>query len=173
MMTPVRIAAAGVLTLLVASVGCNSGNPDAPCRIEGKVTYNGNPVTGGFVIFHQADGTNVPLPIFANGTYTGNLKEGTFTVTVDTESLNPNKKEDNRAPGGAAGAYGPAAGGGNAGGGVYASKYKAQQGSPTPESAGPKPEYVKIPPKYTNASSSGLSVTAKRGKNEYNIPLTD
>jgi len=136
------------------------------------VTYNGNPVSGGFVIFHESNGNKVSLPIFANGTYAGDLKEGTFTVTVDTESLNPNKKADNRAPGGAGGAYGPA-GGGNSGAGGYASKYKSQQGSPTPENAGPKPEYVKIPAKYADPSSSGLSVTAKRGKTEYNIPLTD
>lgn len=172
MMTRARFAAAGVLTALIVSIGCNSANPDAPCHIQGKVTYNGNPVTGGFVLFHQSDGNKVSLPIFANGSYTGDLKEGTYSVTVDTESLNPNKKTDSRAPGGAGGAYGGAAGG-NASGGGYASKYKAQQASPTPEGAGPKPEYVKIPPKYMDPSSSGLSFTAKRGKNEYDIKLTD
>jgi hypothetical protein len=64
-------------------------------------------------------------------------------------------------------------GGAGAGGGASSSKYKAQQGSPTPENAGPKPEYVKIPAKYADPSSSGLSVTVKRGKNEHDFPLTD
>jgi hypothetical protein len=47
MMTRARTAAAGVLTLLVMSVGCSPTNPDAPCRVEGKVTYNNSPVGGG------------------------------------------------------------------------------------------------------------------------------
>jgi hypothetical protein len=173
MMTRARVAAAGVLTVLIVSIGCNSGNPDAPCHIQGKVTYNGNPVTGGFVYFHQSDGTKVSLPIFANGTYSGDLKEGTLTVTVDTESINPNRKEDPRGHqgGGAAGAYGGAGAQKGASAAVEA-KYK-QQSSPTPKDAGPQPAYMKIPSKYENPSTSNLSVTTKRGKNEYNIPLTD
>jgi hypothetical protein len=172
MMTPARITAGGVLALLITSLGCSPSNPDAPCRVEGKVTYNNNPVTGGTVCFHAADGVPYNFPIFANGAYNAELKEGTYTVTVETESLNPNKKEDNRAATGARGAYGSGSGG-KAGGGGYSSKYKAQQGSPMPDSGAPKAEYVKIPPKYAAASSSGLSFTAKRGKNEYPITLTD
>jgi hypothetical protein len=42
----------------------------------------------------------ISLPIFANGTYSGDLKEGTYTVTVDTESLNPAKKQKYRGQGG-------------------------------------------------------------------------
>jgi hypothetical protein len=171
MMTRARASAAGVLTLLLVSVGCNSANQDAPCHVEGKVTYNGSPVGGGFIYFHSADGTTTQLPIFASGTYTADLKEGTFTVTVDTESLNPaNKQEYHGSAGGGAGKYGknPAA--------VApppAAPKGGQKSSPSPESAGNSGTYVKIPKKYSDKASSNLSVTLKRGKNEYNVPLTD
>jgi hypothetical protein len=171
MMTRARFAAAGVLTVLIISIGCNSGNPDAPCRIEGKVTYNGNPVTGGLVYFHQSDGTKFSLPIFANGTYSGELKEGTYTVTVDTESINPNRKEDPKARGGPGAMYG-GAGANKGAAAANEAKYK-QQGSPAPKDAGPQAAYMKIPAKYENPSSSGLSLTPKRGKNEYNITMSD
>ena len=172
MVSRARAAAAGVLTLLVVSVGCNTTNPDAPCHVEGKVTYNNSPVGGGFVYFHQADGSKLSLPIFANGTYSGELKEGTFTVTVETESLNPAAKHEYGkagSGGGAASKYGKAAGGSPAPGAAKG----GPQGSPAPEGSGTTGTYVKIPPKYTDKATSGLSVTLKRGKNEYNIPLTD
>jgi hypothetical protein len=166
-----RIAAAGVLTVLLVSVGCQTGNPEAPSRVQGKVTYNNAPVSGGFLFFHPADSAPVSIPIFANGTYSAELKEGTYTVTVDTESLNPAKRQEYRGGGGgsaqmyggkaAAAAPPPGAPKGGA------------QSSPGPESSGPEATYVKIPPKYTDKATSGLSVTLKRGKNDYNITLSD
>jgi hypothetical protein len=165
-----RAGAAGLLSVLLAAAGCNSGNPNAPSSVHGTVTYNGSPVPGGFVVFHLPDGGKLPLPIGANGTYSGEFKEGTYTVAVETESLNPAKKQDYRGQGGGgmAGKYGKA-GGGNPGG--Y--KGKADKGSPMPENAGTSPQYVKIPAKYADPANSGLSVTLTKGKNEFNIALTD
>src|SRR5262249_28674424 len=146
---------------------------EAPCRVEGKVTYNNNPVGGGTVYFHSADGVPYSVPIFANGTYTAELKEGTYTVTVDTESLNPAKKKEYRG-GGGGGAAAKMYGGKGASGGANPSAPKGGAGSsPSPEGSAPQDTYVKIPSKYTDKATSGLSITPKKGKNEYNITMSD
>jgi hypothetical protein len=170
MMTRVRFAAAGILCFVLVLVGCNSSNPNAPSSVQGKVTYNGSPVGGGFVHFHFEDGNKMSVPIGNDGTYSTDIMDGTFAVTVDTESVNPAKKQEYLG-GGATGAgkqYGKA----NAA--PKKAKGKGAEASPMPSTgASGEFSYVKIPAKYNKQETSGLSVTLKRGKNVYDIPLTD
>jgi len=168
MMIRARIAAAGVLFVLLVSIGCSKTNPNTPASVHGKVTYNGSPVGGGFVYLHFDDGGRMACAIGADGSYSAESKEGVYKVTVDTESVNPSKKEEYRGGGGGgiAAKYGKAAA-------PAVPKGKGAAASPAPEGTGAAGAYVKIPAKYANKDTSGLSVTLKSGKTQFDIPLTD
>lgn len=171
-------AAAGVLALFVVAAGCSQRGtalliPEGYGAIGGKVTYNNNPVGGGFVYFVASDGVRHSAQITGDGSYSTTLKEGTYTVTVDTESINPAKKQDYRGQGsGMSQMYGKAAGA--SGGAAPGAPKGGAKSSPAPEGANVvSVTYVQIPAKYADKSKSGLSVTVKPGMNDYNIPLTD
>ena len=137
---------------LVLVLGCGSkGNPNAPAKVHGKVTYKGAPVTAGTIQFLPKAAGTYTASIMPDATYSAtDLPTGEMTVTVDTESANPNKKQ-------------PSYGG------------KKQMMGPIPQGvkAGPAGEYVKIPPKYAKAQTSGLTATLNAGDNEKNFDLTD
>ena len=96
MRIPARLS--GATLLLVAAgalvLGCKSENPNAPGRVSGKVTYNGQPVTGGTVTFHsKKDGAKIPVSISSDGRYSAfDIPDGEMDVTVETESLNPDRE---------------------------------------------------------------------------------
>jgi hypothetical protein len=141
-----------VLTLplcLVLVFGCEKGNPNAAATVTGKVTYKGEPVTAGVVTFNpKKEGPVSSATLNADGTYSiTEAPAGDFTITVDTESLNPDRK----AP-----AYGPP--GAGAGGG---SSPPPPGVAAAPSSAG---KYVKIPKKYSDPESSPLKATLGAGK---------
>ena len=172
MLIRTRVGAAGFLIAALTFVGCQqSGNSAFPVTLSGKVTYNGSPVGGGLITVFTADGTPIQVPIGPDGSYLAdNLPEGPVTVAVNTESVNPNKKtEDYRGQGGGnAAKYGM----------KMAAPSAAPKGgapkSPAPEGAGgAHATYVKIPAKYANKETSGLSTTLKKGKQTYDISLTD
>jgi hypothetical protein len=183
MLSRARAAAAGVFLLCLSIFACSSGNVNAPASIHGKVTYNGAPVTGGFVYLHYQDGSKLPFSINSDGSYGGDSPEGEVTVTVDTEAINPAKKQEYRGQTGGGGGSGP---GGKYGGGkgmygkggpprpagVASGKGFKGEGVPD-EHPGSTPVYMKIPAKYADTKTSGLSITLKKGKNEFNIPLAD
>ncbi|HEV3236490.1 MAG TPA: hypothetical protein VGZ25_05850, partial [Gemmataceae bacterium] len=83
------------LSLLIASVGCSKGNPNAPAEVSGKVTFKNTPVTAGTVTFYAPDNKGVyPITIKPDGTYSQvDLPIGEMTITVETESINPDKKK--------------------------------------------------------------------------------
>jgi hypothetical protein len=153
---------------LVLVAGCTSKTPSS---VSGTVTYQGAPVTGGFILFHpktegKEGGGGGPLQFGINpdGTYSGaNLPAEEFTVTVDTETLNPN-------PGGRKkieyGGKDKAAGMGS-----YEEKMKAM--GKMPEGGGTPGTYVKIPDKYRNKDKSPLTITLKKGKNDFSPVLED
>ena len=77
------------LVLLLLAAGCSS-RPGG--SVYGKVTYHDAPVPGGIVLFVPAEGPAYKASITADGTYsTTDVPPGEYTVTVDTEFLNPNK----------------------------------------------------------------------------------
>lgn len=172
MLIRARVNGFCLLVAAMSVVGCDSSVN--PCKLSGKVTYKDQPVSGGTITLVLADGNTFPINILADGSYVfPNLPEGSGTVIIETESINPEKKQEYRgaAGGGPASMYGGKSGAGGAGG-----KYKGQApaGSPVPEGAkGNSPIYVKIPAKYSDKTKSGLAVTLKKGDNKQDFALTD
>lgn len=142
----------GVVAMLGVLGGCGSGvNPNAPANISGKVTYKGAAVTGGSLLFHSAD-TVYPASIDNDGAYQGrDFPVGEFTVTVDTENLNPARKSTS---------YDPQA--------AKMEEYKPPEGVNVTTAT-----YVKIPAKYADKTKSGLKVTITPGKQVKDFELTD
>ena len=162
MTTKVRLLLALTVLAILAS-GCK--NKGAPCSISGKVTYNGNPVTGGTVGFYpvEGEGPSYTTAIGPDGTYsTTDLPVGEVAVTVETGSANKDKKM-------------PVYGKGQGGGGVGDPQGEKQGAvSPQPKDfQGGGGAYVAIPLKYNLPTTSGLKVKLEKGKNTYDIPLGD
>ena len=154
------VRAVVTLTLACCIVGCDSGgNKQFPAKVTGKITYNGNAVKGGTVGFLPA-GATAPLKfsIAADGSYNApDLPEGPVSITVETESVSPEKKQR-----------------------TYGGKGKGPPGGQGPSSYLPagattvSPDfYVKIPEKYADPATSGLSTTLKKGTQTFDIKLTD
>lgn len=166
-----RLGGAFLLLAGLAVLGCKQENPNAPARVTGRVLYKGNPVTGGMLAFHPTGGGIISIPIGADGSYSAfDIPDGDMVVTVETESINPDKKTPDYkgASGGAAAMYGGKAAGG---GGMVA---KGQQNSPAPEGAiVSSGTYMKVPAKYADPATSGLTVTLKKGEQKHDVTLTD
>src|SRR5690606_36369527 len=68
--------------------GCDSGPKIRPNRavIQGKVTYQGKPVPGGFVLFYSAENPiyNTEGTLNPDGTYAADAPIGKLNVAVDT-----------------------------------------------------------------------------------------
>ncbi len=131
------LAAAGAL-LALAGCGVSKG------ELEGKVTFNGQPLPGGLVVIHPSKGWTDDDNAVANSTkiepdgsyFLSNIPLGPAKLTVITVKafplgINP------------------------------ANKPREYLG-----------KYVKIPENYKDENKSGLAVDIKRGKQEYNIALT-
>jgi hypothetical protein len=65
-------------------VGCGSQGSS----VSGKVTYQGKPLTSGFVMFHPAEGPVLQSPIAADGTY---RIEGAAAGRVNVAVTGPSK----------------------------------------------------------------------------------
>jgi hypothetical protein len=133
------------------SVGC--GAKSKTNDLSGKVTYNGDPVTGGTVTFYPADGKGAPFSaaLSREGTYTvGNLPKGKMKVTVETESLK-GKTPGYRVPGGG----------------------KLPPGTKVPEvDTSNVPVYVRVPRKYAYYKTTTLGGEVAGGKQEVNFELS-
>jgi hypothetical protein len=172
----IKLRIFAILFVVVAVIaGCQeSGNPNAPAKVMGKVTYKGTPVTAGTLTFHGKDGSINNCDISPDGTYSvSNFPEGEMTVTINNELYNPNRKQVDYKGGaggaGAAGMYKKAAAG-PAGG---TNKGKAEM-SPTPEGAtGLAGAYVKLPAKYAKKETSDIKVTLVKGENKKDIDFVD
>jgi hypothetical protein len=162
-----------VLLALVLAAGCHRTN--APSKVSGKVTYKGQPVKAGNIIFHSEDSGSYPASLNQDGTYEiVDVPMGAMTVTVETEFLNPDK----RTPG-----Y-PGMGGLRSGVGQGAAKgaamdkervaaeRKAGVGGPLSKED-MAARYVKVPLKYGLPRSSPLKVTLEAGKQVKDFDLTD
>jgi hypothetical protein len=139
---------------LVVVFGCDNKNPNAPATVSGKVTYKDAPVSGGNITFKpEKEGPPYSRPLGADGTYSiTDMPAGNYVVTVETESINPDRKAET---------YG-----------------KAGQSAPV----GPRPagyvvtgagKYVKIPAKYADPKTSELKATLGTDKKSQDFPLTD
>jgi hypothetical protein len=148
--------------VVVISFGCSKSGLPNSARVSGNVTYKGKdgvakPVTAGTLIFFTKNAGNYPIVIRADGTYsTSDIPLGEIVVTVETESANPKNKP-------------PEYGGGK-------DDEKKPKFSPRPDSAkggGKAGAYVKIPQKYADKKTSGLTVTLNAGAQKQDFELTD
>jgi hypothetical protein len=139
--------------LLLFALGCGPDNPNAPASLSGKVTYQNKAVTGGSVTIIPKEGGAMIRPIMPDGTYNAtDMALGEVTITVETESINPDRK----AP--------------QYGGGRKDAVSPAPPGAGSPTGSG---TYVKIPDKYSKKETSGFTMTLKAGKNTMDLPLSD
>ena len=155
-MTARLVTCLGALVVVWAA-GCGGGgtNPNAPAKLSGKVTYKSAAVTGGIVTVHPSEGAAVyAIPISPDGSFSGfDLPAGDVAITIETESVNKKNIQ-----------YGAGKGGD-----------KGKSSSPIPESAptGAAEVYVKIPAKYADKKTSGLTMKLERGQNTKNFELVD
>ena len=168
-MKKVFVSLCGFGLLAATLVGCGGGVANAPANVSGKVTYKGAPVTGGVVGFFAkgAEGGGYSATINPDGTFrASNVAAGEITVTVETETLNPNIKQT-AYTGGAT--KGPGGGGAPAGGAP-----KKMASSPRPGNAAKSEAvYVKIPGKYAKKDTTTLNANLKAGSNTLDLDLAD
>jgi hypothetical protein len=139
-----------LLTLILLAAGCSGSKATNSASISGKLSYKGDPIKAGVMQFHTQEQGVYAATINPDGTYTATqLPIGTVVVTVETESINPNRKQTN---------YG---------------RGKNQMKMSKAETTPPTLEYLQIPPKYAQATTSGITIELKPGKNKQNLDLTD
>ena len=146
---------------LLVVLGCGE-TKGTVARLSGSVKYKGTPVTAGTIIFTvKGEGSDpagtYPVPITPDGTYSASqLPAGELRVSIETESANPKNRRSSEQYGGGRGK-------------------DMMKRSPAPEGVGtaPKGAYVKIPDKYKDPKTSGLTVTLTNGKNTKDFDLTD
>jgi hypothetical protein len=158
--------AAGLALVFVAS-GCKPARKDMV--ITGKVTYKGEPVTGGTMKLYSPDATPLPgggdnsfhIQIKPDGTYAAsNIPTGPMKVAIETDSIKRAMgPARNQATGLPAGVKPPPG-------------YKPPEQQPAPAGVGTQPKYVQIPAKYADPSTSGLTWDIK-GSETKNFELSD
>jgi hypothetical protein len=159
-MTKARLVALLPFCLGMA-LGCG-GSSNTPGKVEGKITYNGTALGGGTIRFESPSGGGVyGAGIKPDGTYSiTDMSSGDMVVTIETESINPNKQIPS---------YGGAPG-------DPMSKAMAPRAELEKQGVGKATSggnYVKIPDKYNNPQTSGLKVTVGKGNQTENFTLTD
>jgi hypothetical protein len=149
-----------ILVLLVSLAACGPKNPNAPGKVSGVVTYKGEILKSGNVTFHVGEQkTGYNAAIDTDGKYQAfDLPTGTHVVTIETESLNPDRKVPT---------YGARQGKGKGG----MSEQAAMMGAPDPKMLAER--FRAIPKKYADPKTSGLSVTIKQGVQTVNFDLVD
>jgi hypothetical protein len=164
----IRVAsiAASALPLLFLASGCGPSS-GTPGKVYGKVTYKGAPVTGGGITLQTKDGAKYGGAIDPDGTYSvPDLPPGDMTVTISTENLNPNPAKPTIGPPGGGTGFPP--GGGPPG---PSGSTGPPGGTATP--AKPQGTYMKIPEKYGDPQTSGLTVTVPAGPVKKDFDLKD
>jgi len=169
----------------IAIVGCGP----RPGTLTGKVTLDGTPIKGGTVTLHnKSGGQSATGEIDENGVYTVNTFSGDYAITVNTEYLNTSAAGGGGRPGG-----GP--GGGRTGSGTPPPGMMMKPGNNIPKDTNPTKgkmempgnpaehgykaampgdaakRYVKIPGKYGEVESSGLSYSHAGGSQTFDIIL--
>jgi hypothetical protein len=140
------------LCLLAAQTGCSSSN-----GVSGKVTYKGDLLRQGSVVFVADNGWTGSAPIQADGTYNfANVPPGTVKIAVDNFA----GAEKRGFPHGK---------------GVHVPSPLAKK---PPEGVGQSPSEsqpvyipVKLPEKDKKAETSGLTYEVKRGRQTFDIRI--
>lgn len=138
------------LAFVSGLTGCGGGPYTA--TVSGKVTYRGKPLEDGWVAFVHPDGRFAKAMIQPDGTYSSpEVPGGQVKVTVISEPTPPPLPPGARLPGGTRVPPNP----------TYMEAVKKAL------------NHARIPDKYRNPDSSGLSLTVNRGSNQFDIPLEE
>jgi hypothetical protein len=145
----------GVFLMLAPVAGCSSYG-----TVSGKVTYQGEPLTGGTILFTSSRGKGTrSSPIGEDGSYTiANMPSGDVKIAVETKSAQPPPS----------GAKGPPM------------SMQPPPGVALPPGTLDSPIYnpalrkgfaVKIPERYADPEQSGIPYVVTSGPQTYNIDL--
>lgn len=148
------------VVVLVSLPACGPKNPNAPGKVSGIVTYKGEALKTGNITFHTTNEKgNYQSSLGTDGKYeVFDLPTGKLDVTVETESLNPDRKV-------------PVYGGGKGGKGKEGSEQARMMGALDPKTLADR--FRAIPKKYADPKTSGLTATIKQGGQTINFDLTD
>lgn len=141
-----------VAAFLAVSALTGCGGPYTG-TVSGKVTYKGKPVEDGWVLFTHPDGRYAKAAIQTDGTYSSSEVPGGPEIKVAVYSQAPSLQipPGTLLPGGSRAPANP----------TYMESVKKNL------------RHVKLPDKYRNGATSGLSLTVNRGSNQFDIPLDD
>lgn len=149
---PSLALALGTVGLLAA--GC--GGKTNRATVSGKVTYHGQPLPGGSLVLHPANGgPDYPITLNSNGEFqVSGAPLGDMKVTIDNSSLR------NIPPPGTSpyGAVKPPPG------------QKLEMPQVSTEGMG---HYVKVPAKYQGVKTTPLTWTIQKGSEKKEFDLTD
>jgi hypothetical protein len=140
----IRFVKAGfLLWLFITVAGCGGGQPKA--TVSGTVTYNDKPVPFGTVAFYGANNQVSSAGTDANGRYQAtNVPVGLVKITVTTSLPSSGLEKA-----------------------AKQMKKRFGRGNPMPTSA----DIVSVPTKYSDPSTSGLSLTVMEGPQPFDIVL--
>ncbi|HEY7328806.1 MAG TPA: carboxypeptidase-like regulatory domain-containing protein [Gemmataceae bacterium] len=132
---------------LIFLCGCAGGKSSSGATLSGKVTYKGEPLTGGTITVRSADGDKqLPGIISPDGTYIiSGASPGEMTVMIETESIK----------------------------GKTGVSYKAPPGQTAPDMGVKLEKYVKIPKSYGDPNTTPFRVTLKKGSQKKDFDLNE
>jgi hypothetical protein len=156
---PRTVALLGVPLALLLLAGCGGGSGKGS-TVSGKVTYKGQPVTGGTILLHPSDGSpgDITVTIKPDGTFaSSDISPGPKQISIETESVKsaPTGNKPTLPPG------------------VKPPPGLEQQKGPDAGDTANLPKYVQIPRKYADPKTSGLTWDIGKGKNDKPFELTD
>jgi hypothetical protein len=148
------VLAVAFLGLCLVLTGCGGGQPINTSELSGKITYKGNPLTGGTIHFQSSDmkppeegGIEGAAEIQPDGTYTArSLVPGPMVVTIDVPASPPDPSKHMKGP---------------------------PKDRPLPAGYEKKASYRQIPAKYHNPKTSPLTYEVQNGKQTKDWDLTD
>jgi hypothetical protein len=137
--------------LLIVAPGCGKHRRDAAtAEVSGQVLIDGQPLPGGMITFVASDGFPSNGIIDEKGNYKVKAPVGDVSISVDNSMLAP-KRPGREAPPG---------------------MHHPRPPSGDDPGAGVTGQYVKIPLRYADPSTSGLKYTVKSGSQTYKVELS-
>jgi hypothetical protein len=132
----------GVLLLVLAAFGCGSGTG----QVTGKVTYKGQPLPSGTVLFHGPARRIDHAVIASDGTYTiPDVPVGPVKIAVKSHSKLPP--------------------------GMFKAAGKAPYVQPLPKELPPEAKFIPIPERYSDPDRSGLECLVQGGRQTHDLTL--
>ncbi|HEY7330363.1 MAG TPA: hypothetical protein VH592_22175 [Gemmataceae bacterium] len=147
-----RVSGCLSLVVVIVLTGCGKGARSIEsAEVSGKVLFQGKPLPGGRITFASANTAFAASELIEeNGTYTIKAPVGDVKISVDNSMLQQQ--------------------GGKMGGGKPKS-FPRPPGKEE-ETRPVKGKYVKIPSKFKDATTSGLTYTVKKGAQTHDIELS-